>query len=514
MSQAVKTRSSNVPLLPDDEHDRLLARNVRPADWANPVPAARYNLVVLGAGTAGLVAAAGAAGLGAKVALVEQNLMGGDCLNVGCVPSKAVIRASRAAADLGKAHRFGVRIPDGVEVDFASVMERMRRLRARISHHDSARRFRDLGVDVFLGEARFAGSHVVEVDGKRLCFKKAVIATGGRAIMPPIEGLAEAGVLTNESVFSLTGRPERFMVVGGGPLGLELAQAFARLGSEVSVVEVMPQFLPREDPDAAEVLREAMSRDGVRLRLSTQVTRIETNGPEKVVHLERDNGEKETLRVDEILMGVGRVPNVEGLNLEAAGVEYDPSLGVKVDDKLRTTGKHIYAAGDVCLPHKFTHTADAAARIVIQNALFLGRKRVSALTIPWVTYTDPEVAHVGMYEKDAKAKGIPVKTFVQELADVDRAILDGEEEGFVKVHVKEGTDRILGATIVATHAGEMISEITLAMVHGIGLGSIASVIHPYPTQAEAIRKAGDAYNRTRLTATVKWLFSRWLGWTR
>jgi mercury(II) reductase len=502
-----------VQFQPKDDHNETLISNVHPPDWVNPEPAPRYNLVVIGAGTAGLVTAAGAAGLGARVALIEKHLMGGDCLNVGCVPSKCVIRAARVAAELRDAHEFGVQVPDRSTIDFAAVMERMRRLRARISHHDSAARFRDLGVDVFLGEARFAGPDAIEVEGKRLRFKKAVIATGARAAVPPIEGLEQAGYLTNETVFDLTERPGRILVVGGGPIGCELSQAFARLGSGVTIVEMASQFLQREDPDAAQILRDSLERDGVHIHLSTNFSRVERQGGEKIVHLEQD-GRTETLRVDEILIGVGRAPNVETLNLERVGVEYDARSGVKVNERLQTTNRRIYAAGDVCSRYKFTHTADAAARIVIQNALFMGRKKASVLTIPWCTYTDPEVAHVGMYVRDAAERGIPVQTFKIPMSDVDRAIAEGEEDGFVKIHVRKGSDRILGATIVAAHAGEMISEITLAMEAGLGLGKISSVIHPYPTQAEAIRKAADAYNRTRLTPRIKKLFERWLAWTR
>ncbi len=499
-------------VLPRDEHNSALVHNVHPADWKNPEPAPRYNLVVIGAGTAGLVTAAGAAGLGAKVALVERLFMGGDCLNVGCVPSKCLISSSRAYADVRDAGRYGIRVPGGAEADFAAVMERMRKLRAQISDNDSAARFRDLGVDVFLGEANFSASDTVEVDGKTLRFKKAVIATGARAIELPIEGLAEAGYLTNETVFSLTERPRRLAVLGAGPLGCELAQAFRRLGCEVVLVEVAPQILIREDPDAARIVANALERDGIDIRLDTTITRVLASDEGKVLHLKSDS-KTEPVTVDEILIGVGRAPNVEGLNLEAVGVEYNKS-GVVVDDTLRTTNPRIYAAGDICMQYKFTHTADAAARIVIQNALFWGRKKLSALTVPWCTYTDPEIAHVGMYEKDAEERGIPVETFVRELKDVDRAVIEGEGEGMVKVHVKRGTDSIVGATIIARHAGDMISEITLAMVGGMGLGNIAGVIHPYPTQAEAIKQVADAYNRTRLTPRVKNLFTRLLAWQR
>lgn len=505
---------SNTPrVLPQDEYNQTLETHVHPPDWQNPEPAPRYNLVVIGAGTAGLVTAAGAAGLGARVALVEKHLMGGDCLNVGCVPSKCILRSSRACAEIRSAPGFGLRVPEGGGADFAAVMERMRRLRSRISRHDSAKRFSELGVDVFLGEGRFAGPDTVEVGGRILRFKKAVIATGARAVVPPVQGLAEAGFLTNETVFSLTERPERLVVFGAGPIGCELAQAFQLLGSRVTIIEQAPQFLTREDPDAARIIADAFRRDGIDVKLKTTVERVEVSGGEKIIHMKED-GRDETIAADEILVGAGRAPNVEGLNLEGVGVEYDSRKGVKVNDFLQTTNPRIYAAGDICLLYKFTHTADATARIVIQNALFKGRKRLSALTIPWCTYTHPEIAHVGMYERDAAAQGILVDTFVKPLTEVDRAITDGEEEGFVKIHVKKGTDRILGATIVAAHAGEMISEITLAMAGKVGLGAIAGVIHPYPTQAEAIRQAGDLYNRTRLTPFVKGLFLRWLAWTR
>jgi len=500
-------------VLPEDRYNAELVANVHPPDWENPVPAPRYNLVVIGAGTAGLVTAAGAAGLGAKVALVERHLLGGDCLNVGCVPSKCLIRSSRVMHDIRDASRYGVSSRDGFETDFPAVMERMRRLRAHISHQDSVKRFSGLGVDVFLGEARFSGPGTVEVDGKILRFAKSVIATGARAFVPPVEGLEQAGFLTNETVFSLTVLPKRVLVFGAGPLGCELAQVFRRFGSEATIVERGPQFLAREDPDAAEIIHNAFRKDGIDVRLDTRVVRVSRSEKGKHVRMNKEGTEFEII-VDEILIGAGRVPNVGGLNLEKAGVEFDERNGIRVNDFLRTSNPRIYAAGDICLPHKFTHTADAAARIVIQNALFRGRKRVSALSIPWCTYTDPEIAHVGMYERDAIEAGIAVDTFVREMKEVDRAIADGEEEGFVKVHVRKGTDKILGATVVARHAGEMINEISLAIVGDIGLGTIANVIHSYPTQAEAIKQVADSYNRTRLTPFVKKVLGWWLAWAR
>jgi pyruvate/2-oxoglutarate dehydrogenase complex dihydrolipoamide dehydrogenase (E3) component len=502
-----------VEVLPKDEYNGRLVANVHPLDWVNPEPAPRYNLVVIGAGTAGLVAAAGAAGLGARVALIERELLGGDCLNVGCVPSKALIRAARAAAQVRDAGQFGIRVPPGVQVDFPAVMERMRRLRAGISPHDSAARFRGLGVDVYLGQGAFTGANAVEVGGKTLHFRRAVIATGARAERPPIPGLAEAGFLTNETVFTRTALPPRLAVIGAGPIGCELAQCFARFGSRVHLLGNHPQVLPREDADAAERVAKALGRDGLELILNCEITRVEKQGDEKLVHVACGDGQREIV-VDAILVGAGRVPNVEGLNLDAAGVRHDLKEGVWVNDRLRTTNRRIYAAGDICSRFKFTHAADAMARIVIQNALFKGRARASALTIPWCTYTDPEIAHVGLYEHEARERGIAFRTFTQELRDVDRAVLDGEDEGFVKVIASAKGDRILGATIVAAHAGDMISELTLAMVGRLGLKAIANTIHPYPTQAEAIKKVGDAYNRTRLTPFVKWLFEKWLWWSR
>jgi pyruvate/2-oxoglutarate dehydrogenase complex dihydrolipoamide dehydrogenase (E3) component len=506
---------SQVPrVIPQDEYNTLLEDNFHPPDWVNPEPAARYNLVVIGAGTAGLVTAAGAAGLGAKVALVEKHLMGGDCLNVGCVPSKCLIRSARAAADVRDAGDFGIDIAGGYEIDFGRVMERMRRLRSGISANDSAKRFsEELGVDIFLGNGSFNGPDSVLVDGRTLRFKKAVITSGARAFELPIEGLAEAGFLTNETVFSLTERPARLAVIGGGPLGCELAQTFQRLGSQVSLLEMSPQILSREDPDAARIVESALQSDGVDLVLSCDIKKVETTAEGKVIYLEC-GGQATQVVVDDILIGVGRVPNVDGLNLELVGVQYDPRSGIKVDEHLRTTNPNIFAAGDICFPFKFTHTADAMARMVIQNALFWGRKKTSALTIPWCTYTDPEIAHVGMYEADAAKAGVQVDTYTIPMSDVDRAIAEGETEGMVRIHVKKGTDRILGATIVARHAGEMISEVSVAMSAKMGLGALSGVIHPYPTQAEAIRKAADAYNRTKLTPRVKKVFEKILQWKR
>ena len=498
---------------PLDEYNLRLIDNLHPSRWVNPEPAQRYNLVVIGAGTAGLVTAAGAAILGAKVALVERDFMGGDCLNFGCVPSKALIRSARAAAEVRDASRFGVEVPPGTRVNFPAVMERMRKVRADLSPIDSAERFRGLGVDVFIGEGRFVAPDCVEVDGKKLRFKRAAIATGARAAELPIPGLAEVGYLTNETVFSLTELPRRIAVIGAGPIGCELAQVFQRFGVTVTLLEVAPQILIREDRDAAERVERALIRDGVELVTGCKIVRVERRGSENVIAADSVGGRLEVV-ADEILIGVGRVPAVEGLNLEAAMIEYDKQNGIKVDDYLRTTNPLVYAAGDVASAYKFTHLSDAHARMILRNALFLGRQRVSRLTIPWCTYTDPEIAHVGLYEADARQRGIEVDTFTQELSEVDRAVLDGETDGFVKVHVRRGSDRIVGATIVASHAGEMISELTTAIAAGVGLGKIGDVIHPYPTQADAIRRAAGLYSRSRLTPFVAGLMKRWFALTR
>lgn len=500
------------PVQPWDAHNQKLVSNVHPADWKNPTPAPRYNLVVIGGGTAGLVSAIGAAGLGAKVALIEKHFMGGDCLNVGCVPSKAIIRAARKAAGVRDMAEFGVNVPNGTTVDFGKVMERMRRLRADISPHDSAKRFTELGVDVFLGAGKFTGPDTIEVGGQTLRFTKAVIATGARAAAPPIPGLKDVPYLTNETLFSLTELPKRLGVIGAGPIGCEMAQSFARFGSEVFLIEATHGILPREDRDASEIVRAVMEREGVKLLCCGKDLKL-AKDPNGVRLQVESHGKGYDVLVDQLLVAVGRAPNVEGLGLETVGIEFDKK-GVKVNDRLQTANPRIYACGDICSPYQFTHAADFMARIVIQNALFKGRAKASSLIIPWATYTSPEIAHVGLYEKEAKEKGIEVDTFTQELSKVDRAILDGETEGFVRVHVRKGTDEILGATVVATHAGELIGELTLAMKGKLGLKTIGGTIHPYPTQAEAIRKTGDLYNRTRLTPFVKKLMNRWLAWQR
>jgi mercury(II) reductase len=500
-----------VPLVePLDEWNLQLLSNVHPTEWRNPAPARIYDLVVIGGGTAGLVSAAGAAGLGARVALVERGLLGGDCLNVGCVPSKALVRSSRLVGETRKAKALGLNVAS-VSVDFAEVMRRMRERRAGISPHDSARRFASLGVDVFLGNGRFDGPRSVTVDGATLRFKRAVIATGARPSTPDVPGLSAAGYRTNENIFWLTELPERLLIIGAGPIGCELAQAFARFGSAVTVWNRSDRILPREDEDAAAIVERRMKNDGVRFEHRTRVTGV-TRGPDGQLTLrfERDRGTHEATG-DELLVAAGRAPNIESLDLSGAGVRVD-GRGIVVDDRLRTSNPRVYAAGDVASGFKFTHAADAMARIAIQNALFYGRKKASALVIPWCTYTDPEVAHVGAYEKEARSRGLRVETITVPLAAIDRAVLDEETDGFVRVHHEKG--RLLGCSIVASRAGDLIGEAALAVSSRSTLGALADTIHPYPTQAEALKRAGDAYRRTLLTpAVARWL-RRYFEWTR
>lgn len=504
----MNTQNHAVTITPLDRSNQELLANVHPSDWVNPKPADYYDLVVIGAGTAGLVTAKGAAGLGIglKVALIEKHLMGGDCLNVGCVPSKCLIRSSRVVAEMKQALPFGVQPPEHIEIDFSAVMARMRQVRTRISPVDSAVAAQKSGVDMFFGEAKFHNNDTIVVDGQHLKFKKAVIASGARAVRPKIEGIEEVGYLTNETVFSLTELPKRLAVIGGGPIGCELAQSFHRLGSEVILFHKGSHLLNKEDPDAAEVVQQEFVREGIGFVLNSQLHSVKQSLEGKVITYSGDGGQQ-TVVVDQILAGAGRQPNVESLNLEAVGVEYHPRKGVKVNDHLQTSNPKIYAAGDICMNWKFTHAADAAARIVIKNTLFspfgMGKSKLSDLVMSWVTFTDPEIAHVGLYEEEAQAKGIDCNTIKIDFDDVDRALADGDTEGFLKILHKRGSDEILGATIVASHAGEMISEITTAMIGGMGLSKMSTVIHPYPTQASVIKQAADTYRRTLLTERTK-----------
>ena len=499
----------------NESADLELDRHVAPADWVNPTPRDRYHLVVIGGGPAGLVAAAGAAGLGAKVALIEKQRLGGDCLIHGCVPSKALLKSARVAATVRDAGEFGVEVASGSRVDFSAVMERMRRLRASLAPHDSAERFRGLGVDVFFGAGQFTSPDTIEVGGQSLRFRRALIATGARPAIPEIPGLAQAGFVTNETVFSLTSLPRRLVVLGAGPIGCELAQAFARFGSQVTLISSRTNILPKEDADAARVVEESLRRDGVEILAQAQVVSAKRRGDEKLLRIETIGTTPglEDRATDELLIAVGRTPNVNDLGFDVAGIAFDSRVGVRVDDHLRTTNRRVFAAGDVCSRFQFTHAADAMARIVLQNALFPGRGKGSSLVIPRCTYTDPEVAVVGLTEAEARERGVAVDVLIEEMSRNDRAVLDGETSGFAKVLLERGTDQIVGATIVASNAGDMLNELTLAMTAKIGMSVIGLAIHPYPTQAEVIKRLADQLSRRRLTPFVKRIFKLWFDWT-
>ncbi len=450
-----------------------------------------YDLVIVGAGPAGLITARAAVGRGARVALIERELLGGVCLNAGCIPSKALIRTARLYHEMRNAEAFGGITPGGIIVDFPAVMGRMRHIRARLARREPAERLTAMGIDVYSGHARFAGADSVVVGDLTLRFEAALIATGAAAARPPIPGLEEAGYLTYENVFDLTECPARLLVIGGGPTGCELAQAFARLGSRVTLVQNEPMFLGGEERDAAQLLSDALARDGIAIHLDTETLGVRIEEKSKVVDLKRGD-EASAIAVDQILVGVGTLPNLCDLGLEAAGVAFDRTHGIAVDDFLRTSNRRIFAAGDVCAGTVFPHIESAAGRIVVANALQGGRERLSAEIIPWCTFTDPEIAHVGMYVTEARRRNIPVKTFTILMHEVDRAVVDGEEDGFVKIHVREGTAEILGATVVACHAGDLINEISLAMSAGLDIHALSRVNQPYPTQSQAIKMAARA----------------------
>jgi pyruvate/2-oxoglutarate dehydrogenase complex dihydrolipoamide dehydrogenase (E3) component len=489
--------------------DQAFLANVRPPGWQTPTPSGTYRLLVIGGGPAGLLAAYEAALLGAKVALIERHWLGGKSLNYGSVPTKALERTSRFYAEMRAAAWLGASPQTPGPAGLERIVGRAKRIRNRIGQVLSAAKLKALGVDLYFGTARFTGVDRVAVDGLELRFKNAMIATGSGPARIDIPGLAEAGFISATMILELRSLPRRVLVIGGGANGCEGAQALARLGIETIIVMNEPLFLPGEERDAATMVSETLARDGVEIHLNTRVTGVRVEGGRKLVDLAND-GDRSTVSVDEIFVGLGQEPAVADLGLDRAGIAYDSRRGVHVDDFLRTTNPRVYAAGDVCLEPRFTSIAHASATIVVRNALLWRRQRYSAMTIPWCTYTDPEIAHVGMYVREARERGIPVRTFTVPMHEVDRAIADGEEIGFVKIHVKDGSDKILGATIVARHAGEMINEISLAIVAGVGLKTLAKVLRAYPTQAEAIRIAADRYRASRWSWWRRWLLRVWV----
>ncbi|MGE0639047.1 MAG: mercuric reductase [Thermoanaerobaculia bacterium] len=494
--------------VPGSAFDRELEALVGPRDHRNPQPATLYDLVVLGGGTAGLVAAAGASGLGAKVALVERSRLGGDCLLVGCVPSKALLASAERAARIATAASLGVG-GGPVEVRFAEVMERLRRRRAEIARNDSVARFRDrLGVDVFLGTGRFTSPRTIAVDGTPLPFRRALIATGGRPRIPPVEGLSGSGFRTNETIFDLNELPPRLAVLGAGPVGCELAQAFVRLGSRVILISNRERILPREEEEAALLVESRLRAEGVDIRLSSTLRRVVADGAIRKLELAGSDGVTE-LVADELLVATGRLPNLEELDLDRAGVRTVDGRLV-VDDRLRTTNRRVFASGDVDGRYLFTHAADAMSRVVLQNALFPGpRRRLSSLVVPRVTYTDPEIAAIGPTEDELRQRGQRLRIVRVPFAEVDRAVVQEATEGYARLITDEKKGRILAATIVGESAGELVGEVAVAIAGGVTLGRLAGVIHPYPTRAEILRKAGDAWNRQRLTPFVRRVLSFW-----
>lgn len=495
----------------------LKARKVY-AKWKRPARFDR-NVVVIGAGSAGLVTSYIAAAVKAKVTLVERHRMGGDCLNTGCVPSKALIRSAKFLAHVRRAKEFGMR-GASADFDFADVMERVQAVVKQVQPHDSIERYAGLGVDVVMGTARITDPWTVAITGGDgttavLTTRNIVIAAGARPVVPPIPGLAEAKPLTSENLWELRRLPERLVVLGGGPIGSELTQAFARFGSKVTQVEMLPRILVREDPEVSELVSKSFAADGVDVLANHKAKRVVVEGGEKILVVESEGVERR-IAFDEILVAVGRVANTEGYGLEELGIPVTKGRTVEVNANLETLYPNIFACGDVAGPYQFTHTAAHMAWYASVNALF-GRFRkfkVDYSVIPWATFTEPEVARVGLNEQEAKEKGIAHQVVTYGIDDLDRAIADGEAHGFVKVIVKPGTDRILGATIVGEHAGDLIAEFVAAMRHGIGLNKVLGTIHIYPTMAEASKYAAGVWKRSTVTRGQMDFLAAFHDWTR
>ncbi len=483
---AAPAQDEAAPAYPGADHDRRWRALVAPADHRNPTPASRYDLLVIGAGPGGLVTAIAAAGLGARVALVERHAMGGDCLNVGCVPSKALLEiTARGERDFGRAFAW------------------LREVRADIAAHDSVERYTAQGVDVFLGHARFIERDAVMVEDLTLRARRIVIATGARSALPPIPGLAECSPLTNESVFELVEQPRRLAVLGAGPIGCELAQVFARLGTEVHQFELADHVLPRELPTAAACVADALRAGGVHLHLGEAVSAIDEIDGSLVVSAGGVRAE-----VDRVLVAMGRRANVDDLNVEAAGVTLTEGGLIDVDAKLRTRNRAIYAIGDAASQAQFTHNADMQARAVVQNALIAPTKRIDQAVIPRCTYTAPEVAAVGRHAGELEHDGVPFDRYRVAFGELDRGRAEHDTVGFAEVYTERGRDRLYGATLVGHDAGEQIAPLVLMMTRGLGLGAAASLVLPYPTRSEYLKRLADAYNRTRLTPLVARLI-RW-----
>ncbi|MGH8654933.1 MAG: FAD-dependent oxidoreductase [Gammaproteobacteria bacterium] len=472
------------------------------------------NLVVIGAGSAGLVAAYIASAVKARVTLIEKHKMGGDCLNTGCVPSKALLRSAKFLSHIKRAKEFGVRSAQA-DFDFAEIMQRVQRIVRTVEPHDSSERYTSLGVECIQGEARIISPYTVQVNGRTLTTRGIVIAAGGRPFAPPIPGLEEVGYLTSDTVWELRRLPARLAVLGGGPIGCELAQAFARFGSRVT--QIGPRLLPREDPEIGAMIKERFESEGIDVRLGHKAAECRIiNGQKTLICKREENGEEVAIEFDAVLVAVGRIANTDGYGLEELGITLTPSRTIETNDYLQTRCPNVYACGDVAGPFQFTHTASHQAWYAAVNALFGRFKKFRAdySVIPWATFTDPEVARVGLNEQDAKTQGIPYEVTTYQLADLDRAIAEEEAHGLVKVLTAPGKDRILGATIVGDHAGEIIAEYVAAMRHKFGLNKILGTIHIYPTLAEASKFAAGEWKRAHAPQALLRFVERYHRWRR
>ena len=476
---------------PGQQFDELTKRLVFPSEHQNPTPKSRYHLVVVGAGPAGLIASISAAGLGARVALIESRFMGGDCLNVGCVPSKALLESTKSET-----------------CSFDEAFEWLREVRSTISEHDSVERYSQAGVDVFLGEANFNESGELMVEGQVLRARRIALCVGAGSMMPPIEGLDSSDVLTNETVFDLRVQPKSLAILGAGPIGCELATVFSRFGSEVHLLDMADRVLPQEHPRAGEVVERALLDLGVNLHLGLEIKKISTSEDGKRVLT--DAGEFVT---EEVLIALGRRPNTKALALESVGVMTDSSGAILVDDRLRTSNKKIYAAGDCVQGSHFTHQADMQARVLVQNSLFLPSASIQKFEIPHCTYTSPEVASIGPSDRQLNHDGVRFDEYEIGFSEVDRARVANQMDGFARVLTRKGSDAILSATIVGKDAGEQIALISLLMNNKMGLSKAGNAVFSYPTRSEFLRKLSDAYNKTRLTPGIVNLLKRWLKWT-
>lgn len=470
-----------------------LQQTIFPSNWINPKPIEQYDLLVVGGGPGGMTAATIASTLNARVALVEKEHLGGECLSYGCIPSKAFLRCSRVVQDVRQASEYGLEVPAGWKVNFGAVMQRVHRLQATLAPIDSPEHFKKLGIDVFFGTGHFTDPNTLVVGNQTIRFKKAIIVTGTQPIPLTIPGLDSSDYWTNQNIFQMPTLPRRLAIIGGGPISCELSQAFLRFGSQVNLVTHAATLLPKDDLIASERLKKVFEKEGMKIFMQTHVKRVEKKGKEKILYLE--NGEQ--IVADEIFVAIGRIPVTKGLDLERASISYDQQKGILTNDYLQTSNPNIYAAGDVTSPYKFTHISQELSKMAAINALNGNHEKQSTLIVPWCTYTDPEIAHIGLSEQEARQQGIPTEVIMVEMSEVGRAILDGQTTGFVKLLIRENSDQIIGATLMAANAGDMISELSVAMQSKQGLLDLSQAIHTFPTQAEILRTAAETVLRKR-----------------